>query len=118
VTRLTRRHRFAPLAQKRGRPPVFFAIVIGFTSESDFSSQNIIGLHVQVIDRQSQLADDRILRMRVFYADAFCSLIAVIMRRRHKIPVAHCLALPAPRTIAVRAKQTIKSVDHTHITRS
>ena len=74
MTRLTRRHRFAPLAPKRGRPPVFFANVIGITSESDFSSQYNIGLHVQVTDRQSQLADDRILRMRAFYADAFCSL--------------------------------------------
>lgn len=52
-----------------------FANVIGITSESDFSSPYIIGyLHVQVSDRQSQLADDRVLRTRVFYADAFCSL--------------------------------------------
>lgn len=55
--------------------PAFSAKVIGITSESDFSGPYIIGyLHVQVSDRQSQLADDRVPRTRVFYADAFCSL--------------------------------------------
>lgn len=65
----------ASLHWLRSGRAALFANVIGITSESDFSSPYIIGyLHVQVSDRQSQLADDRVLRTRVFYADAFCSL--------------------------------------------
>ena len=88
MTRLTRRRvlavlgRFAYFAIPPLRSigsvagaPALFANFIGITSESDFSSPYIIGyLHVQVSNRQSQLADDRVLRTRVFYANAFCSL--------------------------------------------